>query len=533
MGLLSNPRLGIRTKFFLLIVPVTAFFVVLFTVLVVDLSNEQRQEQNKRLAQSIGRRDARLLAPVLWNIDFDGQRRILDVIASEERLRCIRLYEENLGAGRGHTDGNGGGERADSTAAGEPIEIASAGSCSDVEQAYRVETPIVHRVGAAEHRVGLAIHWIDISRDAEDVRKEILGFSQLSLMMYVVLGFCISIGFRRVVLGPIRAMEVSLQKYVATGVRDKVDWSSQDELGDFIQAYNESVDRQNHAEKEMKSAREAAEAALTELRLAKDSLVQSEKLASLGSLVAGIAHEINTPIGSSLTVATALEERTRRFRDTLASGALKKSVLEEYVEGVGEASAILGLSLQAAGEQIQKFKQVAVDQTSTQRRAFNLAVVTEEVLSTLRPRIKRTQIELKVDMEPDLVMDSYPGPIGQLLSNLFTNALIHGFQDSGKGVITIEARRVDPDRVELLFADNGVGMNAEQKRHLYDPFYTTRMGCGGSGLGMHIVYNLVTTVLGGRISVDSAPGEGTRIIINMPLSPAVALPSIPSKGRTA
>lgn len=512
MGFLKKPRLGIRTKFFLIIVPVTAFFVVLFTVLVVDLSSQQREEQNRQLAKSIGRRDALLLAPVMWNIDIDGQRRILEVIASEKRLRCIRLFEERSG-GAGNIAGTGQvGEKG-------RIEIGAAGACKKLEEAYQIETPIIHQLGSDESRVGVAVHWIDISRDADDVKKEILGFSQLSLMMYVVLGFCISIGFRRVVLGPIKAMDDSLQKYNATGVRDKVDWSSHDELGDFIMAYNESVDRQNQAETELKAAKNEAEVALNELRFAKDTLVQSEKLASLGSLVAGIAHEINTPVGSSLTVATALEERTRRFREVLNGGALKKSTLEDYVDGVSEASNILGYSLQAAGEQIQKFKQVAVDQTSTQRRVFNLAVVSEEVLSTLRPRIKRTHIELRVAIDPDITMDSYPGPIGQLLSNFFTNALIHGFQESGEGVISIEGRKVGESKVELLFADNGVGMNDEQKKHLYDPFYTTRMGTGGSGLGMHVVYNLVTTILEGKIVVDSSPGNGTRIIVTMPLAP--------------
>ncbi|MBK8973852.1 MAG: HAMP domain-containing histidine kinase [Hahellaceae bacterium] len=514
--MLRNSRLGIRSKFALFILPATALTAILFTALVVYISSSQQVLQNQQVARDIGKRDARLLAPALWNMDFDGQKRILDVIATEERLRCIRIeeviYEDNV----------------------MPREIATAGECRNLEDddIEKVETPIMHRVGKSEHLVGKAVHWIDIRRDPDDVLKEVLGFSLLSLSMYVVLVFTISIGFRRVVLRPIAAMEKTLQRYGITGVRDKVDWSSQDELGAFIRVYNDSVDRQNEVERELKAARDAAENALKDLQLAKDSLVQAEKMASLGSLVAGIAHEINTPVGSSLTVATALEERTRRFKEVLASGALRKSVLDEYVEGVGEASSILGLSLHAAGEQIQKFKQVAVDQTSTQRREFNLAVVAEEVLSTLRPRIKRTNIELAVDVDPDIAMDSYPGPLGQILSNFFTNALIHGFQESGEGRINISGHLKGADTVELTFADNGVGMSAEQKKHLYDPFYTTRLGSGGSGLGMHVVYNLVTTVLGGKISVDSAPGAGTRITVTIPRAPEGGVPTA-KKGNAA
>lgn len=513
----GRPRLGVRSKFFLIIYPVTAVFVLLFTVLVVNWSSDQREQQNRMLAESISRRDANLLAPVLWNLDLEGRNRILEVIGREQRVRCLRLYERppadaatrteiELGAEDFH-EGDG--------------DVSTIGDCRALAGTYRVETPIVHRIGRREHLVGFTRHWIDISRDPQDVRKEILGFSLLSLLMYLIIGITVSIGFRRVVFRPIQAMEQALDRYHDTGVREPVSWQSRDEFGAIVRAYNDSVDLQNRTEAQLKAAKDEAETALNDLRIAKDSLVQSEKLASLGSLVAGIAHEINTPVGSSLTVATALEERTRRFREVLASGSLRRSTLDDYVAGVEEATSILGYSLHAAAEQIQKFKQVAVDQTSTQRRSFNLSVMAEEVLSTLRPRIKRTQIQLEVEIDPEITLDCYPGPLGQIIGNLFTNALLHGFQEKGEGTIRLGGRRHGTNHVRIEFSDNGVGMTAEQKKRLYDPFYTTRMGSGGSGLGMHVVYNLVTTVLGGRISVDSERGQGTRIILDLPLSPPV------------
>ncbi len=526
-------RRGLRGKFFLLVIPVSALAVILYTVLVVEVSNQQREAQNREVAESIGRRDARLLAPVLWNIDFEGQRRILEVIGNEERLRCLKVYEYA------------------SPGPDAQVELASTGRCESVPAAcigqnaqpvapacqaasiYRVKTPIIHQVGTRENIVGQAIHWIDVSRQQDDVLQEVLGFSLLSILMYSLLGISITIGFRRVLFQPIHAMDEALEDYRKTGKRKKVDWESEDELGKIIHGYNDSVDRQNRVEEELKLARDQAQKALDELRVAKDNLVQAEKLASLGSLVAGIAHEINTPVGSSLTVATTLSERVKQFRLLLEQGALRKSELEDFISQTEEAAHIMGLSLQAAGEQIQKFKQVAVDQTSASRRRFNLAVVTEEVLSTLRPRIKRTEINLIVKVDPDIWLDSYPGPFGQVLSNLFTNAITHGFDDQGRGEIVIEAHALNDSEVAMSFSDNGVGMTDKQVQRLYDPFFTTRMGRGGSGLGMHVVYNVVTTILMGKIQVVSAPGEGTTVTLTVPLDPPQREPANNNKEEGA
>lgn len=277
------------------------------------------------------------------------------------------------------------------------------------------------------------------------------------------------------------------------------------------------------AEQQAIAAREQAERALAELQDAQESLVQAEKMASLGSLVAGITHEINTPVGNSLTVATRLEDRARAFRRELASGALRKSSLMSFLDSIDEAVTILVSSLGAAADQISNFKQVAVDQASSQRREFNLAGMMDEVIYTLRPRIKHTPHRVKVEIPDDVVMDSYPGPLGQVITNLFTNALVHGFDGVDKGVVRISAEKVDESRVVIRVQDNGVGIPEVHQHRVFDPFFTTKMGKGGSGLGLNLVYTLVTGVLGGDVSLTSAPGEGSCFVLKLPLKAPAGL----------
>lgn len=271
-------------------------------------------------------------------------------------------------------------------------------------------------------------------------------------------------------------------------------------------------------ERALRRAMADTERALADLQRAQHSLVQSEKLASLGSLVAGIAHELNTPIGNSLTVATALGERVRTLQHEFADGALRRSMLAEFIGEAGEACDILHRALLSAAEQVQKFKQVAVDQASSKRRRFDLRSTVDEVLSTVRPQLRRTRHRLEVDIAPGIELDSYPGPLGQVIVNCFTNALLHGFDGIESGVLRIAAERPDDRRVRLTIGDSGRGIPREHLARVFDPFFTTRMGHGGSGLGLNLVYTIVTGLLGGQVDLQSTPGHGTRVVVDIPLS---------------
>lgn len=269
-------------------------------------------------------------------------------------------------------------------------------------------------------------------------------------------------------------------------------------------------------EMEMRKAKDAAEAALRNLRETQNSLIEAEKLAALGRLVAGVAHEVNNPVGISLTVASSLERKIAVFTEEVARGELRRSSLNEFVETNRDAASQLVANLNRAAELIQSFKQVAADRNYSDQRVFDLADLTEQVVMSLKPGLRKQNLALSVDCEPNLTMNSFPGPYGQVLTNLFFNSVAHAFPSGGGGAVNIKVRESGDDHVEILFTDNGCGMSADVRRRAFDPFFTTRRDQGGTGLGLHIVYSIVTNRLGGRINLHSEPGEGTRIQIVLP-----------------
>jgi signal transduction histidine kinase len=299
-----------------------------------------------------------------------------------------------------------------------------------------------------------------------------------------------------------------------------------DEIGHMaraIEVFRENAIARRHAEEAVRASKEEAEIALSDLRDTQTSLVEAEKLAALGSLVAGVAHEVNNPVGISLTVASSLARRCQEFGAEIEAGPMRRSRLTEFVRGNKEAADQLVANLHRAGELIQSFKQVAVDRTHAERRPFDLKESTEQIIASLKPSLKRSQLRIVVDIPPGIVMNSYPGPFGQVLTNLFINAANHAFPADEAGTISIVARTSGADQVHLIYRDDGVGMPDEVQRQAFEPFFTTRRGEGGTGLGLHIVYNLVTRKLGGRIVLSSRPGEGTTFRINLPrLAPAEA-----------
>ncbi len=276
------------------------------------------------------------------------------------------------------------------------------------------------------------------------------------------------------------------------------------------------IGERKRTEQEMRKARDAAEAALKNLRETQESLIETEKLAALGRLVAGVAHEVNNPVGISLTVASSLERRCALIADEMAKGSLRRSTLNEFISANRDAATQLVANLNRAAELIQSFKQVAVDRNFSHRRSFDISDLTEQLVTSLRPGSRKQNLTLTVDCEPGLVMNSYPGAYGQVLTNLFLNSVAHAFPDGAPGSIQIRITPYRDNEIELLFSDDGCGMNAEVRRRAFDPFFTTRRDQGGTGLGLHIVYSLVTNRLGGRINLETAPGKGTQIQIILP-----------------
>ena len=335
------------------------------------------------------------------------------------------------------------------------------------------------------------------------------------LTLMVVMGVVIT----RSIIRPLREIMAAMNAVVAEKYDQPIQGTqARDEIGEMARAvavFRENAIAKHKAENELRASKERAEKALDDLCEAQENLIAAEKLAALGGLVAGVAHEVNNPIGISLTVASTFARRCDDFAKEVGSGPLRRSRLDEFLEGGRDAAQQLVANLQRAGELVQSFKQVAVDRSHADRRQFDLRESTDHIVASLRPVLKKSRIALTVEVPHGIMVDSYPGSYGQVLTNLFLNSVIHAFPDGRAGSIIIEARKVH-DIIEIFVSDDGVGMSEAVQRRALDPFFTTRRGEGGTGLGLHIIFNLVTQQLGGRLNFESRPGWGTRFRIIIP-----------------
>ncbi len=354
-------------------------------------------------------------------------------------------------------------------------------------------------------------------RTLSSISRKVLSIAVIFLGIILSAGVIIALSIRL----PLQQIMASMHA-ITTGDYDRrvQGTNARDEVGAMaraVEVFRENAIAKRETEDELRTSKEKAEGALLELNAAQQNLIDAERLAALGGLVAGVAHEVNNPIGISLTVASSFARRAEMFEAELRSdGQLRKSQLEEFVRSSRDAAGQLVANLHRAGELIQSFKQVAVDRSHAERRQFSLSEATDQIIASLRPVLKRSPITLSVDVPEGLVIDGYPGSYGQILTNLFLNAANHAFADGRSGAISISARPRGSDDVEIIFADNGAGMTPDVQRQAFDPFFTTRRNEGGTGLGLHIVYNLVTQQLGGRMMLDSRLGQGTTFRIIMP-----------------
>lgn len=360
------------------------------------------------------------------------------------------------------------------------------------------------------------------------------------IALLVILVITVRLVFRRLVTLPLDEVSrfMSRGDLLTSEARLAIPGPSQqsaDELGRLESAINQMLQERRRDLTELNAYRDNLEnlvedrteqlsaantelvEALETLKRAQDELVRSENLAALGSMVAGIAHELNTPIGNGLVAASTIQERTEDVSTRLKAKQIRKSELDGFMDETSEASAIIVATLRRARDLVQNFKQVAVDRSSAQRRSFGLREVIEETLGTLQPTLRKLPFKIETSIDTDVTMNSYPGPLGQILTNLVENAVKHGFDGRDSGIITIETEILDGS-VSIQVHDNGNGMPPAHIKRIFDPFFTTKLGKGGSGLGMSIVHRIATEVLGGRIDIQSAMGEGTTVSIILPLT---------------
>jgi signal transduction histidine kinase len=384
----------------------------------------------------------------------------------------------------------------------------------------------VDRSGAEMEKASQAISERTAEREAQAqgrldrVLREVfawVGLLTLALVcVIVVLGTIVA----RSVSRPLEHIGDAMGAIVAGDLTRRVrGLGARDEIGAMaraVEVFRANAIAKQRAEADLRASKEEAEQALANLRATQQSLIEAEKLAALGGLVAGVAHEVNNPVGISLTVASALAQRCATFEQDLEAGQLRRSQLAAFVDPNRDAARQLVANLQRAGDLIQSFKQVAVDRSHADRRGFDLRVATEDILASLRPGLRLRRIALDVDISEGLAMHGDAGAYGQVLTNLFLNAMTHAYPDGRGGTVRVTGRALGPDNVQVLFSDDGVGMQDDVLRQAFDPFFTTRRGQGGTGLGLHIVYNVVSQRLGGRITLTSKAGRGATFQLILP-----------------
>lgn len=349
--------------------------------------------------------------------------------------------------------------------------------------------------------------------------EQLSNFLWLLVLLLMIMILSTYLVFELLIRKPIETVAVAMQSEAEQVTCKPLKRIGAIEIDNLIVAFEQMQKQIRWRQEKLADQVKQLDSSLHQLRQTQNQLVESEKMASLAGLVAGVAHEINTPIGISVTASSHLQHELKQIKARFADGTLNSEDLEDYIEDADSATSIIFSNLQRAAALVKSFKQVAVDQSSAEVRSLNLKEYMDEIILNLHPRLKKTRHQVIVKISQDINLTTIPGALAQIMTNLIMNSLLHAFDKDDEGEMTISAS-VDnnEETIELIYQDNGHGINAEDKIKIFEPFFTTKRGGGGSGLGMHITYNLVTSTLQGRINCISTPGHGVEFIMRMPLT---------------
>lgn len=320
----------------------------------------------------------------------------------------------------------------------------------------------------------------------------------------------------------------------------RADIASDDELGALSESFNRMLEELEHYDierkeqeqeilrlnqslekkvelrtEELNTTNQKLSSSLSQLQNTQKQMVEQEKMASLGSLVAGVAHEINTPIGIGITAISHLEHIIEDIEEPFKQGKLSKGKFESALDNLKECHDLVYTNLDRAAQLVKSFKMVAVDQSSEEMRLFNLKSYVNDIITSLRPELRKKQLRLNLEIEDSLFLNSFPGVFSQILTNLIMNSVIHGFKKEASGAIYILAKLED-NQLIIDYRDDGKGIPESVASKIFDPFFTTNRDTGGSGLGTHIIYNLVTQALHGTITLANDSHKGAHFVISIP-----------------
>jgi len=385
-----------------------------------------------------------------------------------------------------------------------------------------INIQILHQIFSVDHEMFMAMDGAQALVLCEQIMPDLI---LLDVMMPEMNGHEVC---RRLKQSPVTADIPVIFVTAQTNIDDEAAGLQEGAVDFITRPFNASVVRarvqthlQLHRLKENLEAKVLArthelELAQQRLQDSQEKLTASEAKATISTLIASVSHELGTPIGTSLMAATSFDENATRFKNKYEAGLIKRSDVGNYVNELTEISSIIQRNLLRASELLSNLRQVSADQASEQRRTFDLAETIKEIIDTIGPSIKRKPHRIELAIPPDIIMDSQPGSLGQIVINLINNAYLHAFENRSSGLLKIEAQLIG-QTVRLSFIDDGEGIPEENLLKLFEPFFSTKIGHGGTGLGMAIVHNVVTKMLGGSIKVDSAVGAGTRFDITLPL----------------
>lgn len=362
-----------------------------------------------------------------------------------------------------------------------------------------------------------------LARNAESAAQEANSFRLwliiVALGSSIILAGLMAVLVSQAIIQPLKNLtNIAKQITSNSDFNLQIPVTSDDEIGILAISLNQLIGRVKELLFENKTRTKSLQETNEKLISTQEQLIAQEKMAALGSLTAGIAHEINTPLGIGISAASLLEEKTRVLSAAYRDGTMKRSDLDNYLEVATHSNTMLMGNLQRAAELVQSFKQVAIDQSSEEARTFNIKEYLQGILIQLHPKLKQTKHKIEINGAEDIFITSYPGAFSQIITNLVVNSLIHAYEPEDSGLMVISYyQQVSSNSLILEYADNGKGIEKENLQKIFDPFFTTKRNQGGSGLGLHILFNIVNQKLSGTIDCESKLGLGTKFTIKIPL----------------